>query len=569
MKRGEVYTCFFENTGNTGLKEGKRTFILLEESESSVVGVTLTTRVNDHRESKKVYTFMTINRHKSFVCIFADMPFIINKSWLIDKKGIVDSTILNQIDSVAKLCKKIDLSDTNTWCQKTGFSLGDGSKTELSKEKSKPENSGGLGTVTENTTVIDEFITHYKKEYDFYETVSKLVAQQLENALHSSGIRAIVTYRAKNPQRLHTKLIQRNTDNHYSSFEDIYNDICDFSGVRVALYFPSDKDNVEAIINENFELLQEPKIFPDIQKRPNPQKRFSGYWARHYRVSIKENNLNETQLRYLNSKTEIQVASVLMHAWSEVEHDLVYKPLNGNLSDEELSILDELNGLVLAGEIALERLNKAANNRIKKESTFNNQYELASYLYTKCQNKLDSNPELKLGNVELLFSLMKECHLVKASDLNPYMKSLFIKDDFRSLSDQICDNIVSGDTERYYSYTKLKEFSIDSNPELHSAIGLFMEQWISLEASLNIVNQENNPKSRIPFSPNYLKLFFSQKECARILQLRKIRNMLVHGIEMPNPNDLKEMAAEIKTFYDKITSKRIYTTIQSNVSPHL
>ena len=42
-----------------------------------------------------------------------------------------------------------------------------------------------------------------------------------------------------------------------------------------------------------------------------------------------------------------------MHAWSEVEHDLVYKPLQGTLSDEELAILDELNGLVLAGEIAL------------------------------------------------------------------------------------------------------------------------------------------------------------------------------------------------------------------------
>ena len=30
-----------------------------------------------------------------------------------------------------------------------------------------------------------------------------------------------------------------------------------------------------------------------------------------------------------------------MHAWSEVEHDLVYKPLQGTLSDEEaLAILD-------------------------------------------------------------------------------------------------------------------------------------------------------------------------------------------------------------------------------------
>jgi ppGpp synthetase/RelA/SpoT-type nucleotidyltranferase len=35
---------------------------------------------------------------------------------------------------------------------------------------------------------------------------------------------------------------------------------------------------------------------------------------------------------------EIQVASVLMHAWAEVEHDLVYKPVDQEpLSDAELA----------------------------------------------------------------------------------------------------------------------------------------------------------------------------------------------------------------------------------------
>jgi ppGpp synthetase/RelA/SpoT-type nucleotidyltranferase len=53
-----------------------------------------------------------------------------------------------------------------------------------------------------------------------------------------------------------------------------------------------------------------------------------------------------------------------MHAWSEVEHDLVYKPLQGSLSEDEYAILDELNGLVLAGEIALERLQRAGESRV-------------------------------------------------------------------------------------------------------------------------------------------------------------------------------------------------------------
>lgn len=243
---------------------------------------------------------------------------------------------------------------------------------------------------------IEEFVQHYKKEYDFYEMVSKLVAQQMESSLHEAGIRAIVTYRAKNPERLLAKLYQRNEerDSKYSSLDDIYSDICDLSGVRVALYFPKDRDKVGDIIKENFTLLEEPKILPEKKETPNYNKRFSGYWARHYRVQLKDNLLQDTQKRHVNSKTEIQVASVLMHAWSEVEHDLVYKPLNGTLSEEELAILDELNGLVLAGEIALERLQIAGTARIVKEKLFNNQYDLASYLYDKYEDKLkikDSN----------------------------------------------------------------------------------------------------------------------------------------------------------------------------------
>jgi ppGpp synthetase/RelA/SpoT-type nucleotidyltranferase len=69
--------------------------------------------------------------------------------------------------------------------------------------------------------------------------------------------------------------------------------------------------------------------------------------------------LSDAQKRYAEARAEIQVASVLMHAWSEVNHDLAYKPLQGELSEDEYSILDELNGLVIAGEIALERLQRA------------------------------------------------------------------------------------------------------------------------------------------------------------------------------------------------------------------
>ena len=233
-------------------------------------------------------------------------------------------------------------------------------------------------------------------------------------------------------------------------------------------------------------------------------------------------------------------------------HDLVYKPLSGNLSNEELSILDELNGLVLAGEIALERLNEAAKSRIKTENAFNNQYELASFLYTKYQNKIDSNKQLKLGNVELLFNLMIRCKLMTASDLAPYLKSLDFAKGLKTISELITDNIIFGNSDRYNIYISLKTSSNEENNEFHASIGQFMEQWILLERLINSISMDKNPNYRTPFSTNNLKIIFSPAELSRIIELRKYRNALVHGALIPEIKNLKQMTNELKTVCDKL-----------------
>lgn len=88
--------------------------------------------------------------------------------------------------------------------------------------------------------------------------------------------------------------------------------------------------------------------------------------------------------RYAQAKIEIQVASVLMHAWAEVEHDLLYKPLGGEPLLGEHAILDEINGIVMAGEIALERLQNAMKLRFSLEQQrFTNHFELAACIYDK------------------------------------------------------------------------------------------------------------------------------------------------------------------------------------------
>jgi ppGpp synthetase/RelA/SpoT-type nucleotidyltranferase len=183
--------------------------------------------------------------------------------------------------------------------------------------------------------------------YDLYYQVARLVAQIPEGRLHTS--------RAKAVGRLEAKVRQRATTRNYTSGDDIYNDSVDLAGGRVALYFPGERRQVDSIIRSLFAFAETPKEFP-ARSNPTYDKRFSGYWATHYRAQLRETSLSDAQKRYAEARIEIRVASVLMHAWAEVEHDLVYKPLQGKLSADQDAILDELNGLVMAGEVALERL---------------------------------------------------------------------------------------------------------------------------------------------------------------------------------------------------------------------
>jgi ppGpp synthetase/RelA/SpoT-type nucleotidyltranferase len=88
--------------------------------------------------------------------------------------------------------------------------------------------------------LIQSFVARYRREYDFYYEVARLVAQRCEELSAENGIRGIVTFRAKRPDRLEAKLIRRDDEKHYNREEDIRADIVDLSGVRIALYFPSD-----------------------------------------------------------------------------------------------------------------------------------------------------------------------------------------------------------------------------------------------------------------------------------------------------------------------------------------
>jgi hypothetical protein len=78
--------------------------------------------------------------------------------------------------------------------------------------------------------LIEDFIGRYRKEYDFYDQAARLAAQILDANLQASGIRSMVTSRAKTVGRLEAKVRQRASGKQYASVEEIYKDVIDLAG---------------------------------------------------------------------------------------------------------------------------------------------------------------------------------------------------------------------------------------------------------------------------------------------------------------------------------------------------
>jgi ppGpp synthetase/RelA/SpoT-type nucleotidyltranferase len=404
--------------------------------------------------------------------------------------------------------------------------------------------------------LVEEFVRRYIKEYDYYDQVARIAAQRLEATLRTAGIRCIVTSRAKSIARLREKCKQRQKDANYTSVQDIYDDIVDLAGVRVALYFPAERDQVGGTIKKLFQVDEE-IVFPKEGER-SPNNRFLGYLAIHHRVRLREQDLaDEIDKRYAQARIEIQVASILMHAWSEVQHDLIYKPLAGELSEDEYAILDQLNGLVLSGELALEVLQRAGEARVKSQSRFANHYDLASHLIKTAGTQLGrSINDSGLGRVDLLFELLMQLQLNTPNALSKYMDNLHDNLEDRPLAEQIIDALLSEDTDRYELYEELSPKYGESS-ELQQWIGSFITKWIELEQLINSLVADHGVR-RGAVTPSQLRdlNILPEPLMGEYEGVRRFRNDLIHGHMQVSPIQIERAISVIDYLVGQLKNYR-------------
>ncbi|WP_309692960.1 RelA/SpoT domain-containing protein [Microbacterium foliorum] len=441
--------------------------------------------------------------------------------------------------------------------------------------------------------VIDDFVDEYERQFDYWEAAARTAHALLEAELTSSGLRAIVTSRAKSVDRLADKLQRRNRDTPYNSVADIGQDIADLAGVRVALYFPGQIDEAERLVEATLDVHQVKRFPPDgapaaippgptatgtnqptatSSATPEHSRRFSGYGARHFRVRIPSSRLSAGQARYGSALVEVQIASVLMHAWSEVEHDLVYKPLEGALSTSEHALLDQLNGLVIAGEIALEQLQKAGDVRVAAAKTpFRDHYELAEFLRTRLSALGSELSDATLGRVDVLFEFLaqRSAATATAAAVEPYIDRLEQDFERRPAAAQLADLMLSADESRYNAYLAAMSAARHASEGRRStaaiskadsedtlALNEFVDAWVMLETRIRDLGELGD--ARLQSLQAQFRLLDSRglitpEQHLELNLMRNLRNQVFHGRSAEvSPERLREAAAWLRSLTAEI-----------------
>lgn len=262
---------------------------------------------------------------------------------------------------------------------------------------------------------IDRTVDRYWREFDRYVKLSEFVGEACRQLLDQNVIRGSVQWRAKNPERLRTKLekwlANGEHEEEFTDLDSVFSVLKDLAGARVTTYVEDDRKRVVAIIQKRFDGVRGSEVEPDPKDTPG-----NHYRATHCLVSLKPEDLVGRYQNLEGLACELQVCSLLAHVFNEIEHDLGYKPLSGKLSQREQSLLDGLGHLVTTGDILINQTLDAVAERQKKNvDRFEDEYDFvtrmrpsfpdatnfaanAGQLYEVCVKlELDSPKKIKLA----------------------------------------------------------------------------------------------------------------------------------------------------------------------------
>ena len=166
---------------------------------------------------------------------------------------------------------------------------------------------------------VEEYRRVRPRYEDFASAVKEILVQAFK--VKEIGVSS-VDPRAKEPESFETKAkTPSEIDQREPKYPNPLQDITDLAGVRVITFFPRAVEAAGDCIRAEFEVLKH----NDLSRTLHQQERF-GYQSEHYIVKLSSERIALPEYsRHFDLVAEIQVRTILQHAWAEIEHDIQYK----------------------------------------------------------------------------------------------------------------------------------------------------------------------------------------------------------------------------------------------------
>ena len=160
----------------------------------------------------------------------------------------------------------------------------------------------------------DVIIDDYSRYFSVYRELQTFASDYLESLLKHENLKVhSLTSRLKAPESLKAKVAR--PDKTYRKIHEI-KDLC---ALRVVTYFEDAIELIASVIEANFQV----DLAHSVDKRRILDSSQFGYSSLHYVVTLP--NKTSIPARLQGIPFEIQIRTILQHAWAEIEHDLGYK----------------------------------------------------------------------------------------------------------------------------------------------------------------------------------------------------------------------------------------------------
>ena len=204
---------------------------------------------------------------------------------------------------------------------------------------------------TEPSKSPDQWADVYRDGMPTYEAFAHRIERLIEELLKKGPDYVQVEARAKSVDSFVAKLARRP-----GKYLDPLKDMHDLAGVRIICYYLSDVARVGSLIEDEFTVDSENSRSREERSDPD---RF-GYESDHYVVSCSSDREALPEWNsYRGMRAEIQVRTVLQHAWAAIDHKLAYKR-GSEVPNELRRQLSRVSALLEVGDEQFEAARSAS-----------------------------------------------------------------------------------------------------------------------------------------------------------------------------------------------------------------